>query len=245
MARTVDYESRKNAVLASVINRYIGEISPVASEDVASEFSLSSASIRNIFAELEADGYLTHPYTSAGRVPTNKGYRYYVDSLLSQLELLDEDKEMILGEFKRRAARLDEALEKTSEIISALTHYAGIVSSCDPGNKFFYRGMSFILDQPEFQDVGRMRFFIRMIEEKKEILEIINRDFKEKVKIYIGEELGCREMNNYSVVVSSYRINARPVGRLAVIGPMRMKYSRIIPTLEYVSDILTGVLEDI
>jgi transcriptional regulator of heat shock response len=245
MARTVDYESRKRAVLASVINRYIKEVVPIASEDIASEFNLSSASIRNIFAELEAAGFLTHPYTSAGRVPTNKGYRYYVDFLLSQLELLDEEKKKILGEFKRRIARFDDALEQTSEIISALTHYAGIVSALGEENKFFYKGISFILDQPEFQDINRMRFFIRMIEGRNELLEIINRDFKEKVKIYIGEELGCPQINNCSLIVSSYLIKDRPVGRLAVFGPMRMQYNSIIPTLEYVSDILTDVLEDI
>jgi transcriptional regulator of heat shock response len=245
MARTIDYESRKRAVLASVINRYIKEVTPVASEDIANEFSLSSASIRNIFVELEAAGLLTHPYTSAGRVPTNKGYRYYVDYLLSQSELLDEEKKKVLGEFKRHIARFDDALEKTSEVISALTHYAGIVSSLGQENKFFYRGISFILEQPEFQDINRMRFFIRMIEGRNELLEIINRDFKEKVKIYIGEELGCPEINNCSLVVSSYRINDRSIGRLAVFGPMRMQYNSIIPTLEYVSDILTNVLEDI
>ena len=90
-----------------------------------------------------------------------------------------------------------------------------------------------------------MRFLIRMVEEKKELLEIINRDFKEKVKIYIGKELGCPEMNNCSLVVSSYRINDRPIGRLAVLGPMRMTYSHIIPTLEYVSDILTDILDEV
>ncbi len=245
MARIVDYDSRKRAVLSSVINRYIKEVSPVASEDIASEFNLSSATIRNIFVELEESGFLTHPYTSAGRVPTDKGYRYYVDFLLSQLELLDEEKEQILNEFKRQIARLDETLERASEIISVLTHYAGIVSSIESENKFFYKGISFILDQPEFQDLNRMRFFIRMVEEKKDLLEIINRDFKEKVKIYIGKELGCPEMNNCSLVVSSYRINDRPIGRLAVLGPMRMTYSHIIPTLEYVSDILTDILDEV
>ena len=245
MARIVDYDSRKKAVLTSVINRYITEVSPVASEDIASEFNLSSATIRNIFAELEESGFLSHPYTSAGRVPTGKGYRYYVDFLLLQMELLDEEKKQIFNEFKRQIARLDEALEKTSEILSVLTHYAGIVSSLEVENKFFYRGISFVLDQPEFQDLSRMRFFIRMIEEKKELLEIINRDFKENVKIYIGQELGCPEMNNCSLVVSRYKIKDRPVGRLAVLGPMRMQYNHIIPTLEYVSDILTDILDEI
>ena len=83
MVRNVDHESRKRAILAATINRYIQDALPVASEDIAKEFALSSATIRNIFAEMEEEGYITHPYTSGGRIPTDKGYRYYVDFLIS------------------------------------------------------------------------------------------------------------------------------------------------------------------
>lgn len=245
MVRTVDYQARKKAVLAAAINKYIKDPVPVSSEDLAAEFGLSSATIRNIFAELEESGYLMHPHTSAGRIPTDKGYRYYVDFLLSQIGLLDEEKGRIIHEYKQQINRLEDVLEKTSEIVSAFTHYASIVSFLDWQDKLFYKGISFILEEPEFQDLSRMRFLVRIIEEKQGLLDIINRDSGEKVKIYIGEELGRPEMNNCSLAVTSYSVKKKPVGRLAILGPMRMQYDHIIPTLEYVSGILTDVLDEI
>jgi len=245
MVRTVDYEPRRRQVLSATINRYIKEASPVSSEDIAREFDLSPATIRNIFADLEGAGYLMHPYTSGGRIPTHRGYRYYVDFLISQVGLMENEKERIAREYKREIRELEEALEKTSEVISQITHSAGIVSFLEWQDKLFYRGMGFILEQPEFQNFQKTRFLIKMIEEKQRLLGIINRDFDEKIKIYIGEELGCPEIDNCSVVVSSYRRKNRPSGRLAVLGPMRMEYRHIIPSLEYISDVLSAVLEDI
>ncbi|MFH1440787.1 MAG: hypothetical protein ABIH18_01930 [Candidatus Omnitrophota bacterium] len=243
MVRNTDYESRRRAVLGATINRYIGEAVPISSEDIAKEFSLSSATIRNIFAELEDDGYLTHPYTSAGRIPTDKGYRYYVDFLLFQIDLLDDEKQRIVGEYTREIDRLEDVLEKTSEVICARTHYASIVSFLDWDDRIFYKGIRFILEQPEFQDFAKIRLIVKMIEEKQEMLSIISREFKEKVKVYIGDELGYPCMDNCAMIVSSYSVKKRPVGRLAIIGPMRMEYNLIIPKLEYISSVLSEVLE--
>jgi len=247
MVRNVDYESRRRVVLEAAINKYIKEAEPIASEDIASEFDLSSATIRNIFAELEETGYLMHLYTSGGRIPTDKGYRYYVDFLISQMGLLDDEKERIVKEYKREIRLLEDALEKTSEVISTITHYAGIVSFLEWQDNFFYKGISYILEQPEFQDSQKIRLLIKIIEEKQNLLNIINRDFgeKEKVKVYIGRELGCPEMENCSLVVASFRLKDRPTGRLAVLGPVRMEYKHIIPTLEYISEVLSEVLENI
>ncbi|MCM8795227.1 MAG: HTH domain-containing protein [Candidatus Omnitrophica bacterium] len=231
--------------MASTINRYIETAQPVSSEEIAQEFDLSPATIRNIFADLEASGYLTHPYTSGGRIPTNKGYRYYVDFLISQMEILDEEKERIINEYKKEIHRLEDVLEKTSEIISQITHYAGIVSFLKWQDKLFYKGVSSILEQPEFQNLTKTRLLIKMIEEKWKLLEILNRDFDEKVKIYIGDEIGCPEMDNCSLAVSEFRHKNRPLGRLAVLGPMRMEYQHIIPSLEYISDVLSEILENI
>lgn len=245
MVRTVDYTSRKRAVLAATINRYIKNAAPVSSEDISRDFGLSSATIRNIFSDLEKEGCLTHPYTSAGRIPTNKGFRLYVDFMIAQMELLSHEREQVLKEYNTEIKHLEEALEKTSEIISTITHYAGIVSFLEWHNKFFYRGISRILEQPEFRDVEKMRLLIKMMEDKKNFLEIINQDFEDKVKIYIGEELGCPEMQNCSLVVSNYRRKNRLSGKLAVLGPVRMEYNHIIPALEYVSQVLTGVLDEL
>ncbi len=245
MVRNVDYNSRRKLVLNSAINRYINDALPVASDDIAQEFDLSSATIRNIFSELDESGYLKHPYTSGGRVPTDRGYRYYVDFLIQQIDLLDNQKQKILKDCKKKIRRLDDALENTSEVISELTHYAGIVSFLEEHDKIFYKGISRILDQPEFREAENIRLLVRLMEDKSRLLEIINRDFTGKVKVYIGSELGFPEMENCSLIVSTYRLNDEPSGRIAVLGPMRMKYNQIIPTLEYVSEVLTQILSEI
>ncbi|MFA6358064.1 MAG: hypothetical protein WCY09_05295 [Candidatus Omnitrophota bacterium] len=242
--RTIDYNSRRKSVLNSAINRYIKNAVPVASEDIAEEFDLSSATIRNIFSELDESGYLKHPYTSGGRVPTDRGYRYYVDFLIQQMELVDNEKQRIFKDCKRKMRRLDDALENTSEVISEITHYAGIVSFLEWQDKIFYKGISRILDQPEFKDADKIRLLVRLIEDKKRLLDIINRDFSGKVRVYIGSELGFPEMENCSLIVSSFNLKNQPSGRLAVLGPMRMEYDHIIPTMEYISDVLNQVLED-
>lgn len=242
---TVDYNSRRKSVLYAAINRYIKSALPVASDDIAEEFELSPATIRNIFSELDKSGYLKHPYTSGGRVPTDRGYRYYVDFLIQQIDLLDEEKQRILKEYKKKMRRLDDALENTSEVISEITHYTGIVSFLQWQDKMFYKGISRVLDQPEFKDVDKIRLLIKLMEDKKRLLDIINRDFSGSVKVYIGSELGFPEMENCSLVVSSYKMRNQPSGRLAVLGPMRMEYNHIIPTLEYVSEVLSQMLEDL
>mgnify|MGYP001237718059 CR=1 FL=1 len=245
MVRNVDRESRRRQVLEAAINRYIREAVPVASDDIAREFDLSSATIRNIFAELEESGFLTHPYTSGGRMPTDRGYRYYVDFLISQNELLDEEKKRMVREYKRETKRLEDALEEASEFISSETHYAGIVSFLEWEDKLFSRGLSRVLEQPEFKEYNKIRFFVRAMEDKHRLLDIINRDFDEKVKVYIGHELGTPEMENCALVVSSYRVKNKPSGKLAVLGPMRMEYRFIMPTLEYISELVTEVFEGI
>ena len=245
MVRTLDYEARRRLVLTATINRYIKNALPVSSLDIAKEFDLSPATIRNIFVELEEAGFLTHPHTSAGRVPTDKGYHYYVDLLSSKIELLDEEKNSITKQYEQEINRLEEILEKTSEVISTITHYTSIVSFLEWHDRFFYKGISFVLEQPEFKDTGRTRFLIKMIEEKERLLDILNRDFKEKVIIYIGEELGCAEMRDCALAVTSYSVKNKPLGRMAVLGPSRMEYQHIIPALEYVSCVLSEALNKI
>ena len=245
MVRNVDHASRRRAVLTATINKYISGAIPVASDDIASDFDLSSATIRSIFAELEDSGLLTHPYTSGGRMPTDKGYRYYVDFLISQMELLDVEKQNILKEYQRKISRLEDILEETSEVISESTHYAGIVSFLDWHDKFFYNGISRILEHPEFRDFEKLRLLIKVLEDKQRLLDIVNRDFDEKVKVYIGSELGLPEMGNCSLVVSCFSRKGSPSGRLAVLGPVRMEYRHIIPTLEYISGVLSDCLAEI
>lgn len=245
MVRNVDHEQRRKAVLRATINQYITGAAPIASEDIADEFRLSSATIRSIFAELESDGYIRHPYTSGGRIPTKKGYRYYVDFLISQAELLEDQKKRIIQEYKKELSKFEDVLEMTSGVIAAMTHYAGMVSFMEWHDKLFYRGMSVILEQPEFHDLTRIRLLMKLIEDKRRLLDIINRHRDDTTRIYIGEELGFPEMGECALVVSTYRMKDRPSGKIAVLGPMRMPYPQVISMVEYISTVMTAALNRI
>jgi heat-inducible transcriptional repressor len=245
MVRFVDHERRKKNILNRTIGVYIQNATPVSSEFIAQEFDLSPATIRNIFAELEDEDYLTHPYTSAGRIPTDRGYRCYVDSLMSQSELPQEEELDILAEFINEISGQHDVVEQTCEIISSLSHYAGIITFTRGQDRFFYKGIRFILEQPEFRDIHKVKLLIAALEEKKRLLEILNREFQEPVKVYIGKELDCPQIDDCSLIISPCGRGKRQKGRIAILGPRRMSYERMIPLLEYISGRLEGRLREL
>jgi len=128
--QVVDLKSRKEKILGTIIETYIKEAKPVGSRTIARKlrFKYSPATIRNIMADLEEEGYITHPYTSAGRVPTNKGYRYYVDNLMPQEELTPQEKREIMREYANfKMEDLSTIMEKTGRLLARLSEEAGIV----------------------------------------------------------------------------------------------------------------------
>lgn len=122
-------EERKNKVLQAVIHHFIKSGRPVSSNVLTDDydFELSPATIRALMSELETDGYLTHPHTSAGRTPTDKGYRSYVDSLMELQRLAIEEEERVRQEYHGRVKELQEFLVQTSKVLSALSQYTGFV----------------------------------------------------------------------------------------------------------------------
>jgi transcriptional regulator of heat shock response len=244
MVRTVDHNSRKNKILAVTVSTYINTGEPVSSLELARELALSSATIRNIMAELEEDGYLFAPHTSAGRVPSDKGYRYYVDFLMSGSGLSSEQKNAILGQYKSRSGSLEDILENTTEIIADFTHYTAIVSFSEWEDRIFYRGLSNIFQHPDFHDFQKLAVLVRLLEEKKQLIEILNRETDKTRRVYIGTEIECPYLSDLcSLAVSSYRNRDKFNGRIAVLGPRRMSYDQTLSALEFVSDTLTSILE--
>jgi heat-inducible transcriptional repressor len=119
---------RKSAVLHAVVEQYVHAGEPVSSESIAEHAGLgvSSATIRNEMAALEELGYLMHPHTSAGRVPTDAGYRHYVDSLPAGGKLRDAQRRLIAGYFAEAIVDLEEVLQGSVQLLSRLTQYAGL-----------------------------------------------------------------------------------------------------------------------
>jgi heat-inducible transcriptional repressor len=128
MAERPDLGSRKAAVLHAVVEAYVRSGEPVGSESIAEGAGLgvSSATIRNEMAALEELGYLSHPHTSAGRIPTDLGYRHYVDSQPHGVRLRDAHRRAIAGYFAEAILDLEEVLKGSVQLLSRLTQYAGL-----------------------------------------------------------------------------------------------------------------------
>lgn len=234
-----DTRERKESILAITINQYIQTVTPVSSTVVAKRYptGVSSATVRNILAELEEEGFLTHPHTSAGRVPTQKGYRYYVDHLMDEIRLLEEEKHRIKSEYEQTSQELERLVEKTSKILSDTTHYTSIIS-IDGEQKLYCRGTNYIVTYSDYQDLKRMEGILAALEEQKELLHIINKELADRMNIFIGEEIRVAEMEKCSMIVSRFQTREGSSGRMAVLGPTRMQYDRVISTMEYLGKLL-------
>lgn len=125
---------RQGEVLRMVVDAFIQHNAPISSLFITENFDigLSSATIRSIFADLERLGYLFSPHRSSGRVPTEKAYRHYVESLPPANAILDEEQRIIQSEYLKREFRLNDILDVTSRLLAMLTNYAGVVIGPEP-----------------------------------------------------------------------------------------------------------------
>lgn len=242
--KEAELRDRKDRILEITIEEYIRSTVPVSSKLIVEShpIDLSSATIRNILSELEEDGYLTHPHTSAGRIPTQKGYRYYVDNLMREIQLLEEERLRIRQEYERESRQLERLLDKTSMVISNTTHYTSLVSVDGQDQKLFCFGTNFVVEYPESHDLTTIKEILRALDEKERILKILNSDLESKRRIYIGHEMAWRTMENCSLVVSRYQSQQGVSGRIAVLGPIRMDYGRVVSTINYFTNLIEEIL---
>ncbi len=127
----MELSDRKKKILQAIIDEYVGTAEPVGSRAISKrdDLGLSSATIRNEMADLEDMGYLVKPHTSAGRIPSDIGYRFYVNSLMERYQLGVEAVEGLAREFESRVNQLDMLIKKASDITSALTEYTTVITS--------------------------------------------------------------------------------------------------------------------
>jgi heat-inducible transcriptional repressor len=141
MADGQELSARKASVLHAVVEAYVATGEPVGSETVAERTGLgvSSATIRNEMASLEEQGFLSHPHTSAGRIPTDAGYRHYVDSLPAPTRLKDAQRRQIAAHFAEAILDLEEVLKGSVHLLSRLTQYAGLAVPPGPSDEHLVR----------------------------------------------------------------------------------------------------------
>ncbi|MBD5635113.1 MAG: heat-inducible transcription repressor HrcA [Candidatus Eremiobacteraeota bacterium] len=324
-----DLDKRKAFILATIVYEYVATAEPVGSNTLTQKYRLgvSSATIRNEMAELEAQGYLVQPHTSAGRVPSDAGYRTYVDQLMRPEPLQTGEQRRIQDEFRAASRELDDAIDHTTRLLGQLSRnvafivapqrdtqafrhvqliwlsdrnglaiivtslgvaaqisfdhapdveaddltrlsnrlnaeftgktmreisgadllrvareagvsedlgvtlaraFADAVRSDDSPN-VVSSGAQHLLDQPEFQDLRKLRSILRIIEEQKALYDLVADSMALDVPhVKIGRELGSDEITECSVVTVPYRFGDETVGVLAILGPRRMPYARLL-----------------
>jgi len=331
---------RAEAVLKTIINQYITRAVPVASQNIMNdaELRVSSATIRNEMAHLEQEGYITRPHPSAGSVPLDKGYRYYVESLRN-VKLPASEQRLISHLFHQVEKQMEEWLRLTAALMAQLVQNLAIVTMPRTANcRFKYLelvalreslallvlilqgarlrqqlitfdqaisqvdltaitnklntefsgltrpqisakelelssveqqvtdalvktmqaedeqnyeetyldGMHFILAQPEFSENRQLLGLIEMVEQRRLVGTILPPpEQSQSVQVIIGKENIAEAIQDYSIVIGHYGPPEEAIGTIGVIGPVRMPYARTIPTVDYLSKVLSELVAEL
>jgi heat-inducible transcriptional repressor len=336
-----DLSRRAQKILHAVVTEYLHEGDAVGSRTVTRrhDLGLSPATVRNVMADLEEMGLLEQRHTSAGRVPTTSGLRFFIDSLLKlrglSLREKDEIRERVL------APTPDEVVQRASRLLSDLTHHAAIILAPDPDQKRLDRiefiplrdgrliavlvttdgrienrlvvedvdggrldrihnylnqllsgmtldevkdrvireigedrnkydeavatalrlGHAVFVSQPERSaDVvvagqanlldgvqpDRIRDLLRTLEDKEMLVRLLDRTrHAEGLQVFLGAETALSALSGSSVVAVGYGPEEQPIGALAVIGPMRMNYGKVMSVVDFTADLVTQLLADL
>lgn len=185
-------------------------------------------------AALEEGGYISQPHTSAGRVPTEKGYRYFVDMIESEKKLLQSREEnMIRRRLAQQNARLERMADLAALTLAEMTGNVGIVSYSD---SFFSHGLPNLFKQPEFFSITNVLGAVDMLDRMNELIREIPKN--SQTTVYIGSESPIGKSAGCSLVVSGFTRPGEAEGSLVVLGPTRMSYPRTIAVIDEVRDLL-------
>ena len=345
----MEMNERKRKILHTIITEYVSNAEPVGSRHIAKnlDLGLSSATIRNEMADLEEMGYLEQPHTSAGRVPSDKGYRYYVNELMGRYEIKQQDIDILKSAMEMKINQFDKVIRQTSMLLSKLTNYTAVLMAPEmkhgaiktielipidetsilvvlvtndgimknkrlyiPNNvnqemipqisnllkqkltglwldeidvrkineikvalgsnyemifpildfitdviddvqketEIYLSGVTNIFDFPEYKDVYRAREFIEFLDDKKSIAKMLSEaetDKEHPIHIKIGSENDLDIMQGLSLVTADYHLGGRMAGKLGIIGPTRMDYSKVIANINQISTYLERLLNEL
>ena len=228
--------SRREAILEAIVREYVETAEPVGSLTLVKKYSFpySSATIRAEMALLEENGYIMHPHTSAGRIPTEKGYRYFVDMVQKEEKEVSKREENIL---ERRIAAMHSHFERRFDMAAmALADMTRNVAISSMGQEIYSHGLANLFRQPEFFDNDKVLRVADMIDNLQGLLRELPRtkDFM----VLIGNESPVGKAAGCSLIVSRVSLPGGTRGYLGVLGPTRMSYEKVIPLVLRTRDLL-------
>ena len=236
---------RRSAVLRAVVGDHIRTGDPVGSASLASQHRLgvSAATIRNDMAALEELGFLHQPHTSSGRVPTDLGYRFYVDAIPGSQAPPLRWRRTIHRYFGQPPPDPEEVIRGAALLLSRMTRY-GAVAQPPRSTHVVVVGTANIVAEESFERRETVRGLLEVLEEEHDVLELLRRLIAEPgVVVRIGTENPISAFREASIVAAPYGAGDRTLGAIAVLGPTRMHYRESISTVRSVAEHLGRTIE--
>ena len=230
---------RQKRILQAIVEQYAEVASPVGSSLLAKVFSVSSATVRSEMAELEKQGMIKQPHTSAGRIPTDKGYRYYVNNLVENApeSAAERRAEKALATRVASCGVSEQVIKNTVDTLVELTHNLGIATI---GDQLYMSGLSNLFGQPEFMNGGQVREVARLLDNLEPWL--YEAAPNEPLSVYIGQENPVGRSAGCSLIVSRFRSNFSDRSYIGVLGPTRQSYRDVMSLVRRTGEALEEVL---
>ena len=242
--------NRQREILYAIIEEYAELAMPVGSVTLAKLFDCSSATIRAEMVKLEAMGYITQPHTSAGRIPTDAGYRLYVNSLQEKIdheEDVNEDHHIDIEKEDRPTRALATRIQAQTRAdyairtaVDSLVNLTGNLGLATIGDQIYISGFGNLFSQPEFLQTAQVQAVGKLLDNIKPWLMEVQPN--EAINVYIGTENPIGKTSNVSLIISRFRSPYSDRSYIGVLGPTRQSYKRVMSLVRHAGLMLEDII---
>ncbi|MBO7132100.1 transcriptional regulator [Candidatus Saccharibacteria bacterium] len=245
----MEITQRQREILCQIIEEYAETASPVGSVTLAKLFGVSPATIRAEMAKLESLGLIAQPHTSAGRVPTDAGYRFYVNNLdgNAALEIEEGAEDERRRTFERGVHALEVRVSSQSRAdaairgaVDALVELTGNLGLATIGGQLYLSGLTRLFTQPEFGDTRRVQAVAKLLDNLEPWLREAAPG--EALNIFIGHENPIGKNSEVSLIISKFRSPFSDKSYIGVLGPTRQNYSKVMSLVKHAGNMLEDIL---
>lgn len=234
---------RQIQILAAIIEQHAEIAAPVGSVMLAKLFNVSSATIRSEMARLEEMGLIAQPHTSAGRIPTDAGYRFYVNMLNSDnyeeksLPGIDRSARTIEARVNTQSSHADRAIRSAVDSLVDFTHNLGIATI---GDELYMSGIGNLFSQPEFAHINHVQSVARLLDNLEPWLREAAPN--KPLNVYIGSENPIGKNSGVSLIICRYRSPYSDRSYIGVLGPTRQSYAKVMHLVKHTGAMLEEIL---
>jgi heat-inducible transcriptional repressor len=230
---------RLQRILAAIVKEYSETAAPVGSRELVEKYNLkvSPATIRNEMAVLEERGYISQPHKSAGRVPTDKGYRFFVNELMQRFELSERERRLLKTELVKLQAAHEQLGRSISKLISEVSGQAAFTLL---PHETSTSGLGQIVSDPDLSDAETIKGVAELFDHMDQHAAKLLKEAEGRPEAFIGKEVPMPVPNNLSLVVSNIKLKNGKRGLIGIVGPKRMSYAKNLSILEYLAKLISG-----